>query len=212
MFNRKFLTLALALGVAGNAAAFGNDGFEEGDFRDFIVGPHSSLSTFITNSYEGFTAPEGSLFAHLSNAGTEDMSAYGGTIGSILSRHVDITAGQTLSFKWAFLTLDSPASPQYNDFSLFLDGHQTRLADIMGVGGDGHTGWNTFSWVADQDFHGNVTWVVANYGDNLGSSHLLLDDIRFGPASPVPEPASYAMLLGGMALLGGLARRRQRKG
>lgn len=42
-----------------------------------------------------------------------------------------------------------------------------------------------------------------------GSGPVLLDDIDVGFASPVPEPASYAMLLGGLSLLMLAARRRK---
>lgn len=46
---------------------------------------------------------------------------------------------------------------------------------------------------------------------------IVFDDVTFGigttpPAAPVPEPETYAMLLGGLGLLGVMARRRQKRG
>ncbi|MDC8758610.1 PEP-CTERM sorting domain-containing protein [Janthinobacterium fluminis] len=49
-------------------------------------------------------------------------------------------------------------------------------------------------------FNGIDTLTLTNHGN------LLIDDISI---SAVPEPTSYAMLLGGLALLGGIARRRK---
>ena len=52
------------------------------------------------------------------------------------------------------------------------------------------------------------------YVDNIvitsaGSPGILLDDVDIGFATPVPEPGSYAMLMGGLGLL--LAARRQKR-
>jgi hypothetical protein len=45
---------------------------------------------------------------------------------------------------------------------------------------------------------------------------IVFDDVTFGsasiqPATPVPEPETYTMLLGGLGLLGVMARRRQKR-
>jgi hypothetical protein len=47
---------------------------------------------------------------------------------------------------------------------------------------------------------------------DLGN-HFLIDDISLNSAniSPVPEPETYAMLLAGLGLMGGMARRRKQK-
>ncbi len=46
-------------------------------------------------------------------------------------------------------------------------------------------------------------------GGGFGGEHVALDDLTFN-AAPVPEPASFAMLLAGLSVLTGVARRRQR--
>lgn len=62
-----------------------------------------------------------------------------------------------------------------------------------------------------------LSWQVT-YGDpldagrsiidrSLGGHLVRVDALEVFTLSPVPEPAGYAMLLGGLALLGGAARR-----
>ncbi len=75
---------------------------------------------------------------------------------------------------------------------------------------------NTFAWGT----------VLANHAILKGAGHLEgniiaagmdgkveigFEPFKGGIASPVPEPESYAMLLGGLALIGALAQRRQRR-
>ncbi|MBI5660292.1 MAG: PEP-CTERM sorting domain-containing protein [Nitrosomonadales bacterium] len=45
---------------------------------------------------------------------------------------------------------------------------------------------------------------IAYYGDGI-----VLDDIRFANAAPVPEPETYALLLAGLGMLGLTVRRRK---
>lgn len=71
------------------------------------------------------------------------------------------------------------------------------------------------------DFARVDVWTVA--GDNLGAGDYYLrvngtivsdDGASFGGAMmlmPVPEPGAYGMMLGGLGILGFLARRRQAK-
>ena len=56
-----------------------------------------------------------------------------------------------------------------------------------------------------------ANWVLASAGDRFGSYVSTSGDIGnpgFYVAAPVPEPETYAMMLAGLALVGGIARRR----
>ncbi|MEZ5626742.1 MAG: lamin tail domain-containing protein [Rhodocyclaceae bacterium] len=58
-----------------------------------------------------------------------------------------------------------------------------------------------------------ANWALASVGDGFGSYAAASGDIGnpgFYVAAPVPEPETYAMMLAGLALVGGIARRRAR--
>jgi predicted extracellular nuclease len=53
-------------------------------------------------------------------------------------------------------------------------------------------------------------WVLASVGDGYGSYASTLGDVgNPGVFAPVPEPGSWALLLAGVAVVAGVARRRQ---
>lgn len=190
------------MGSAG--AAVTNNGFEKGNLSSFSIGGDSEVR--VRSSFLGYTAAEGQYFAHMSNTGIEDLSQFGGTIGSYMSKTITLAAGQGFSFKWAFVTTEGNAP--YNDFALFLNGSNVTLSNVDTVGSNGRTGWNTYNWTNTDAFSGTVTWVVGNDQDELSSSHLLVDDIQMR-VSAVPEADSYAMMVAGLALAGWMARRRK---
>jgi len=91
-----------------------------------------------------------------------------------------------------------------------------NIADPNDLNGDGSTAF-TFPFVTIENvlmLDANTLLVVNdnNYpgvgGRNLGSDNT--EFLKIHLATPVPEPSSYALLLGGMGLLGFVARRRQR--
>jgi hypothetical protein len=88
-----------------------------------------------------------------------------------------------------------------------------------GVGaGCGLTGWidSEYSFGADGNFV--LEFGVINWGDQQFQAGMAFDGITVAgkPIDPqvpaIPEPETYAMMLAGLALVGAVARRRQRKG
>ncbi|SEN85927.1 PEP-CTERM protein-sorting domain-containing protein [Duganella sp. CF517] len=76
----------------------------------------------------------------------------------------------------------------------------------------GFTGWNDFA--AHGGFVAGVNkldFVVTNWAQNGGNPTGLRVEFTDSTVAPVPEPETYAMMLGGLALVGAIARRRKSK-
>jgi hypothetical protein len=86
--------------------------------------------------------------------------------------------------------------------SLCFSGDHVALSDDMVFKFTFNGGATDFS-----SPHVKVNLFNGDGGRKVGS--LLSENI---PLQPVPEPQSYAMMLGGLALMGVMARRRQRQG
>ena len=85
----------------------------------------------------------------------------------------------------------------------------TLFASHVGVfpQGYGQTGWTAFSHYLDAGDY-LLEAGIANVGDDLQSSFLLLDDFKV-TAAAVPEPTTWAMMLTGFFGLGVMLRQRR---
>lgn len=126
--------------------------------------------------------------------------------GSAIKQSFAVNAGDKLSFDWQFATID----PWLGDYA-FVTVNQTtyRLGDLASVSGveDG-IGFSTpsaFSYTFTESGNVTVALGVVDVQDFNGTSVLLVDNVQL---APVPEPESYAMLLAGLGLIGGVARRK----
>jgi hypothetical protein len=92
-----------------------------------------------------------------------------------------------------------------NAVSIKLNG--TEIASGVGFGS-----WHDFNassgFVSGQN---SLEFVVTNYGQSYGNPTGLRVEFASSSIAAVPEPETYAMLLGGLALVGAVARRRKQK-
>jgi hypothetical protein len=131
-----------------------------------------------------------------------DLSAeQTGIEGSLIGQSFAATAGQTLSFDWSFSTLDT----LFQDRAfVVIDGEVITLATLSTPG----AATQTFSHTFAQSGNTTLSFGVIDTVDVLGVSSLSVSKLQL--VSAVPEPATTAMMLAGLALVGVVARRRMR--
>lgn len=118
--------------------------------------------------------------------------------GSLASQTFDVAAGDTLRFEWSFSTVED----LFQDHAFVVLNGQALTLATRSQPGAGQTAWtHTFAGA------GPVTLAlgIVNTGDYLGVSTLAVSNLSL---TPVPEPATLALWLAGLGLLGGAARRR----
>ncbi|MET0349134.1 MAG: PEP-CTERM sorting domain-containing protein, partial [Rhizobacter sp.] len=102
------------------------------------------------------------------------------------------------------ITFNRNDSGPGNFFSIYFNG-------ALGANGGSTTAW---AWERTESFGGSVN-SHSSTADFTVASASLTDTVRSLPvtvAAPVPEPETYAMLVLGALMVGGVARRTQRAG
>jgi len=166
--------------LASGGLVFENPGIGAGD--EFVAVP-----------YFGIPSSNGSMTLVPNYFGsTTTVSAEGGALFTLdsfdFSDAFDF-ADDPLQVDFTFLTTGGTVS--LTVFADFLPGMQTVAVGIEGI--------SSFSFVTSGSFFGEDTIQI----DNL--VYTLDDD---GPGPDVPEPATWAMMIGGFALAGAAMRRR----
>ena len=165
-------------------------------FASFDSGP---------SSYGGVT---GSLYSILTGSGSAGADPAVGTMGD---PYLSVLGGGFASFTFAGLTqlgFDYGSADAYNTFQLFFsDGTNQTL-----------TGTDIISAAADGDqsaprTNGRVTFTAAANqlitGLRLSSTTNSLETDNYGIISAVPEPATWGLMIFGIAGIGGAMRRRR---
>jgi hypothetical protein len=130
----------------------------------------------------------------------------GGGDFEVLLAQTFTTVGGLFSGSAAFLAEDDAAINDYGFVRLVHDGNVVGLfhSDIAAVGAYGYTDWTSFSTVLGAGTYTLEAGVV-NAVDEFNPSFLLVDNFHL---AEVPEPATWALMLGGFFGLGAALRRR----
>jgi hypothetical protein len=138
-------------------------------------------------------------------SGYLDMHPNGGSTAVMLqwTAGAGETGNLSLTFDLTRVGVGSPAAPTGNDnFTVFQNGNSI-YSDLNVAAGTSGTGSQTLT-LSGVTMGTTVDFVLSASNGNLGFNAAYLS----AQIDSVPEPSTYAMMLGGMALLGFCVRRK----
>ena len=209
MLKRMMMAAALAIGAAGGAQAVTlvNGSFETGPNPNGSLG-YITLGTG-NNSINGWTVTDGSI-DYIGNYwqaqdGSRSIDLAGISLGTLSQTLTDTIAGQR--YEVNFYVSKNP------------DGGAALRTGTFTAGGQSFA----FAYSLPNN-RANMNWTLASYEFIATGSSTMLSFAAdasagccFGPAldnvsiGAVPEPATWAMMIGGFALVGGALRSARRR-
>lgn len=192
--------LAATVFVSASPASAVTTFFNNWDSTDFGSGAGFS----VVPSYEGWTAVVGSGIEvqynnvaglPLSGENLVELDSFNNTT---MERLID-AGDYVLSFYYSPRPGVAPGS---NGIAVLVNGQP--VFSITGQGGNG-TVWTPYVVGFSLAAPGSLGFAAIGTADGVGG---YLEDVGLAAAA-VPEPASWAMMIGGFALLGGALRRRR---
>lgn len=209
-------TAVLALGI-GAAQAATTNGFANGGFE--AAGTTTPAASWLAAA-SGYSlssdARTGSFSAQLAspafNAAVmlQNSIEQGGlpalTVGDVpaLSFWAKGTAGGTGNVLFALRYLDGTGNILASSGNVFFQGQINT------------TSWSQINYTLAGGVPVGATAAFIEFSQGIGpiepglpAGLVLIDDLYLGVAAAVPEPGTYALLLAGLAVVGGVARRRR---
>ncbi|CAN5914139.1 hypothetical protein BH11PSE8_BH11PSE8_15380 [soil metagenome] len=196
----KNILLAAVLATSFGAA---NAALVNGSFDDQV---QSAGSWNVYQTVPGWTTTSGSgIEVRNSVAGNSydgsnyvELDAYS---NSSMSQTVTTTAGALYTLSFAYSAREG-VSYESNPIQALWNGNAVANVSGDGAGQSGNM-WNVYSYNVIGTGHDTLTFAALGTSDTLGGS---LDAVSLTAA--VPEPSTWALMLGGVGLIGFSLRRR----
>ena len=225
-----FSALTLAFGVAAGSASadqyVSNGGFEDSQYSNSIAlfGPNTPATNWSSNgqwlmfcSGSGIRCDNSATYGYL--APTVPLSPQGGNFiaidgtpgfDGILSQTISgLTTGQTLTLSFYMATAQEccagPDATTTEQVTASLGG-ENFTTPVITTPGEGFTPWTLYSTTFTFDGTGDILSFV-NAGTGV-PPYALIDGVSL--TGGVPELGTWAMIMGGFAGLGFVARARRK--
>lgn len=197
----KKIIIAIAATLLSTSALANAVSLQNASFEDNTVGTWYAYGNVATGwSFTGGGAVSHNATPWYGNTSSGEYFAVLQNTASISQTFSNSSAAQ---YSFAF---DMALRPYYSTgqvVSVSLDGHTLGTYDATS------TGWNSFSTSAITLAAGSHTLTFAGLNPhNASDTSAFIDNISMNVAA-VPEPETYAMLLAGLGLVAGVARRRK---
>jgi hypothetical protein len=183
--------------LTGWTSSNGNDGG-----YNFVLDSHIITTSASTLALKTYTSEQehGNVFAsdELYYPGTLSQTVGGLNVGSAYTLTFDYALGQQAGFNGQNL----------NNFWKVNFGNVTQNSAMLSIPNGGFSGWQTASMTFMATSASQVLSFLARGSAAGAPPFLLLDNVSM--QANVPEPSTLSLMLGGVGLVGFLARRRRK--
>jgi hypothetical protein len=163
----------------------------------------ASSGVELRNAVEGLAHDRANFIELDTNGGSFGSNTFDDSTNSAIWQTVGTQAGASYELTWFFSPRGGVAADS-NGIQVYWNGSLLTTSGGSGVGSAGNV-WSSYTVTVTGTGSDTLRFAAGGQADSFGGS---LDSVSL-VAAAVPEPASLALLLAGLAAIGFVARRQQ---